>query len=252
MPLKSIDYKNTTFHLSYEIVKNDNSSLSDNTTNQYITILHGWGSNRKLMQQSLQKDLSINLPQFTQVYIDLPGFGNSSNDIVLTTNDYKEIIDIFLDFQSISKDIIMGHSFGGKVATLLKPNHLVLLSSAGIIEDKSFQVKSKILLAKIFNSIGFGKFSSIFRSKDANQMSQNMYETFKNVVDEDFSSIFQSYKGKASIFWGEYDKATSVISGKAIHDFIQNSSFKSYSQTANDDHYFFMYNSNDIAKAISH
>ena len=186
MPIRSIKYKDNSFSISYEMFKNDISSLgsstitpnSDTQSKQYITILHGWGSNKKLMQTALQDDLSTQLPKYTQLYIDMPGFGNSSNDIVLDTYDYKNIIELFLDSLSISKDIIIGHSFGGKVATLLKPSCLILLSSAGIVEQKPLKIKLKIAIAKLFNIIGIGKVSSIFRSKDVDSMPQNMYETF--------------------------------------------------------------------------
>jgi pimeloyl-ACP methyl ester carboxylesterase len=258
MPIRSIKYKDNSFSISYEMFKNDISSLgsstitsnSDTQSKQYITILHGWGSNKKLMQTALQDDLSTQLPEYTQLYIDMPGFGNSSNDAVLRTDDYKNIIELFLDSLSVSKDIIIGHSFGGKVATLLKPSYLILLSSAGIVEQKPLKIKLKIAIAKLFNSIGIGKFSSIFRSKDVDSMPQNMYETFKNVVDEDFSDIFASYDGKTSIFWGAYDKSTSLQSGQTIHKLIKNSSFKSY-DNSDDDHYFFMKNSLEIVKGTS-
>ncbi len=41
-----------------------------------------------------------------------------------------------------------------------------------------------------------------------------MYATFKNVVDEDFSSKFEAFSNNALIFWGEEDRATSLESGK--------------------------------------
>jgi pimeloyl-ACP methyl ester carboxylesterase len=74
-----------------------------------------------------------------------------------------------------------------------------------------------------------------------------MYETFKNVVDEDFSKIFEAYKKPALIFWGKDDTATSYKSGQKIHSLIQNSKFIAYNSA---DHYFFLYNSKDIAQNI--
>ena len=37
-----------------------------------------------------------------------------------------------------------------------------------------------------------------------------MYETFKNVVDEDFNDIFAKYTGNALIFGGDKDTAVPV------------------------------------------
>ena len=56
-----------------------------------------------------------------------------------------------------------------------------------------------------------------------------MYSTFKNVVDEDFSSYFSNFKNSAFIFWGEDDSATSLKSGEKVASLIKKSIFTSYS-----------------------
>lgn len=234
MALKSVEYNNKKFDISYEIV--NPSCIKD------IIILHGWGSNKDLMSSVFSKEMET----FRHVYIDFPGFGKSSNDYVLTTDDYVAIVDKFLTMINASKESIVGHSYGGKVAVKLNPKNLILLSSAGILEEKSASVKFKIFLAKLFKNIGLGFLTKIFRSKDVNSMSQNMYETFKNVVNEDFSEEFKNYKGKAFIFWGEEDTATSIESGKTIASLIKNSEFKSYKGN----HYFFIENAKDIGERL--
>jgi len=234
MASKSIQYDNKKFEISYNILNNDKEKT--------ILFLHGWGSNKEIMQQGFSKELK----DYKHIYLDMPGFGKSSNDYTLTTNDYSKIVEEFLKHLNIVPTIIAGHSFGGKVATLLKPQLLVLLSSAGIIENKSAKTLLTIRMAKIFNKFGLGKVTKLLRSNDVNMMSQNMYETFKNVVDEDFSSVFKDYEGKAKLFWGEKDTATTLSSGKIMHNLIQNSEFTSY----DDDHYFFLRNYSDICNKI--
>lgn len=233
MAIKEIKYDDKTFAINYEIV--------NNSKDKSIVFLHGWGSNKEIMKSSF----SSYLKEFKHIYIDMPGFGKSDNEYVLTTNDYSNIIKEFLVNEK-NVSAIAGHSFGGKVATLLNPSTLILFSSAGIIEEKSLQVKLKIKLSKLLNIFGLGSLTKIFRSKDVNQMSQHMYETFKNVVDEDFSLHFKSYKNNALIFWGEKDSATSFESGKKISNLIKNSKFYSY----NDNHYFFIENAKDITTKI--
>lgn len=234
MALKQINYQDKKFSISYEIV---NPSCKKD-----IIILHGWGSNKDLMSSVFGKYLET----FRHIYIDLPGFGKSSNEYVLTTDDYVNIVDLFLTSINASKESIVGHSYGGKVALKLNPDNLILLSSAGILEEKSKEVKFKIFLAKLFRNIGLGFLTKAFRSKDVNTMSQNMYETFKNVVNEDYSELFSKYSGKAFIFWGESDTATSLESGKKIDSLIKNSTFKSYSGN----HYFFIENVEDISERL--
>lgn len=234
MALKTIQYDGKTFDISYEIV--NQSAKKD------IVILHGWGSNKDIMS----KNFKSYLPQFRHIYVDLPGFGKSPTEYVLTTNDYTNNMEIFLKAINVSKDTIMGHSYGGKIATKLKPKNLILLSSAGIVEEKSAKVKNKIKMAKFFKSLGLGSITKIFRSKDVDNMSQNMYETFKNVLNEDFTDEFKNFDGKAYIFWGESDTATSLESGKKIASLIKNSEFKSYEGT----HFFFVEHAKDISERI--
>ncbi len=234
MASKSLIVENRSFDISYEIL--------NPTCKKDIIFLHGWGSNKDIMKNVFAPFLN----DFRHIYIDLPGFGKSSNDYALTTLDYAKITDEFLKLLNSTKDVIAGHSYGGKVATLLNPKNLVLLSSAGILEKKEFMVKMKITSAKVFNALGLKNLTKKFRSADVNTMSEHMYKTFKNVVNEDFSNNFENFQNNALIFWGEKDIATSLESGKKIASLINTSTFISY----DGDHYFFAKNAKDITKRI--
>jgi pimeloyl-ACP methyl ester carboxylesterase len=236
MAIKQVKLENKIFDISYKII---NPTLQDN-----IVFLHGWGANKEIMQQAFDKYFT----NLKHIYLDLAGFGKSTNDYILTTYDYAKITNKFLHEIEINpqNSIIVGHSFGGKVAALLNPSKLILLSSAGIIKPKSKKILLKIKIAKIFNKIGLKKVTKFLRSDDVNMMNENMYKTFKNVVDEDFSSYFSNYKGKAKIFWGKYDTATTLDAGKQIHSLIKNSTFNVF----DGDHYFFLKYSDNIAKLI--
>jgi len=236
LAVKSIDYYGKNFNINYELFNNDKKEI--------IVFLHGWGSNKEVMKRGFSKKLQ----EFKHIYIDMPGFGKSDNNYVLTTIEYANIMKIFLEKLNINPNdvTIAGHSFGGKVATTLMPKLLVLLSSAGILEEKSTKTLLTIRMAKVFNRFGLGAVTKMFRSNDVNGMDQNMYETFKNVVDEDFSEYFKGYYKKALLFWGENDTATTLTSGKTIHSLIKNSKFYSY----DGDHYFFLEYSDKICKTI--
>ena len=223
MASRDIVYNNNTFSINYEI-ENKKAKVD-------ILHLHGWGSSKEVSKACFSKTLS----EFRHIFVDMPGFGRSSNDTVLTTSDYAKIMELFIENLGIKKDIITGHSFGGKVATLLNPKLLVLLSSAGIVPKKPLKIRVKIKLFKLLKSLGLGGFYKLFASKDVDNMNQNMYETFKNVVDEKFDDIFSSYHDKAVIFWGKSDTATPLKSGEIIHSYIKNSSF----YPLEGDHYFF-------------
>jgi len=236
MAIKSIQYKQQTIDISYEII-NPEAKVD-------LVVLHGWGSNKALMKNSFSKYLD----SFRHIYIDLPGFGKSTCNQVLTTADYAQILEYFMVHLNVQRDIMVGHSFGGKVATLLNPSVLVLLSSAGIIWPKSFKVKAKIYIYKTLKTLGLSKLRSRFVSEDAKELSEPMYETFKNVVDEDFTYNFENYNGKALICWGEEDHATPLKSAHKIKELIKNSELEVYKG----EHYFFMEHAEEISKKIEH
>ena len=230
MAVKKIEVDKKNFEINYEIINPGNK--------RNIIFLHGWGSNKEIM-----KVFKDNFKDLRHIYIDMPGFGKSQNPYVLTTFDYAKIIDSFLKELNVSKDIVIGHSFGGKVATLLKPELLVLLASAGIVMPKPLNVRVKIKTYKLLKNLGLSKFRKFFVSSDALGMSENMYETFKRVVDEDFSDVFAKYDGKVLIFGGDEDTA---VPPEAIKK--QGELFKSKIIMLSGNHYFF-FNSPSVEEA---
>jgi len=234
MAIKEINYNNTTFKLSYEMI---NPSKEET-----ILILHGWGSNKEIMKQAFAKEFA----DYRHVYLDMPGFGGSSNETILTTKDYGEIVLAFLETLKVKPLLAMGHSFGGKVATLLDTDYLALLSSAGVVTEKPWSVKVKIATFKLLKPLGFKKIRELFVAPDAQGMSHEMYETFKNVVDEDFESQFANSKSEALCFWGIDDTATPLYTGEKIAKLIKNSTF----YPLDGDHFFFLKHAHFIATEI--
>lgn len=224
MALKTVEVSGRSFDIAYDIVNVGKE--------RQILFLHGWGSNKEVMKAAF----ADRFKGFTLVFVDMPGFGKSPNEYILTTMDYAQIIRSFLESIQIRPFAMFGHSFGGKVATLLSPNMLCLLSSAGIVEKKPFKVRAKIKIFKFLKKLFGDSMYRFFATKDADGMPKNMYETLKNVVDEDFSKYFAATKSKTLVFWGRNDAATSVLSGRKIASLIANSHFYDF----DGDHYFFL------------
>ena len=235
MASKEIRYNEQTFKLAYELVNPSQENV--------LLILHGWGSNKEIMKQAFGNTL----PDFKHIYLDMPGFGKSSNEMILTTKDYANIVQLFLDALGVNATIAMGHSFGGKVATLLNTPCLVLLSSAGVVTVKPWSVRVKIATFKLLKPLGMKKIRELFVAPDAQGMSHEMYETFKNVVDEDFEAEFAKSKSKALCFWGKEDTATPLYTGEKIAALIEDSVF----YPLDGDHYFFLAHHDFIAKSIT-
>ena len=236
MASKELVYGGENYKISYEI--------SNLQRAEYILVLHGWGANKALMSRVFADKFR----RYAIVCVDLPGFGASSQPAcALDSEDYAEIMRAFIAALGRRPAAIMGHSFGGKIATLLRPQNLILLSSAGIIEPKPFAVRAKIAIFKILKRLGLAGFWRAFASKDAAGMSKTMYETLKNVVNEDFRDIFSALSPQnALIFWGKDDRATSLKSGELIHSLVKNSKFYPLAG----DHFFFLQSADFIGEQI--
>jgi len=234
MAIKEINYNEKKFELSY-IVKNPDQEKA-------ILILHGWGSNKEIMQQAFGNCMK----ELRHIYLDMPGFGNSPNENILTTNDYANIVKLFLEEINTQPIAIAGHSFGGKVATLLNPPNLILLSSAGILVPKPFKIKAKIAITKFFNKLGLKAFRKLFVADDAKGMNEGMYETFKNVVNEDFENNFNKVTSNALLFWGKSDTATPLWTAKKIDHMLKSSTL----YELEGDHFFFLQHSKFICDKI--
>jgi len=234
MARKEVLFHSDVYTLSYELV---NPNLD-----QTILILHGWGSNKAIMKQAFAKSF----PNYTHLYLDLPGFGHSTIHDVIDTAAYAQIVECFLKALHVKPSMIIGHSYGGKVATLLRPPILVLLSTAGIVIPKSFKIRTKIALFKLFKPLFPKTFYRFFATKDVEGMSDTMYGILKRVVNEDLSDTFASLKSKTFIFWGKDDQATPLSSGQKIHDLIS----KSFFYSMEGDHFFFLKNAPFIEKII--
>ncbi|ADV46704.1 alpha/beta fold hydrolase [Nitratifractor salsuginis] len=224
MALRQIHYGGHNYELAY--------TLQNPSAEPTILFLHGWGSNKELMQQAFGKHLQ----GWRHLYLDLPGFGQSPNDRFLRTSDYAAIVRTFLHELGIEPRAIAGHSFGGKVATLLDPECLVLLSSAGIQVPKPLSVRVKIALFKLLKPLGLSKLRTLFVSEDAKGMNEGMYETFKATVNEDFEAEFAKVHAKALLFWGRADTATPLWTGERIAESIPQATL----YPLEGDHYFFL------------
>jgi non-heme chloroperoxidase len=232
--VKSVQYKQHTFSISYEIL---------NASAHYdIIFLHGWGAHKNLMKRAFASHLGA----FRHIYIDMPGFGNSTCNMALTTEDYANILESFISQIDVSKQVILGHSFGGKVATLLNPELLVLVASAGVLVPKPFKIRAKIALFKLLKFTGLTALRRFFVAPDAAGLSEPMYETFKQVVNEDFEGKFRAFKGKALLCWGAQDTATPLWTAEKIASLIGHSQLVAY----DGDHYFFLEQGASVAKEI--
>lgn len=207
-----------------------------------ILILPGWGNTRKTFNYLIDKLQN----DFTIYIIDYPGFGNSPfPNKNLTIYDYTNIIRDFIYDKNIINPIIIAHSFGGRIATLLtgyykeEIDKLILIDTAGIKRKKKIKILLKEKIYKLLKQIKkilpkklreqyHQKLLNIFASSDYKQLPQNMTKTFQNIIKEDLRDYLPYIRQETLILWGKKDKDTPIKDAKLLKKKIKNSALIIY------------------------
>ena len=207
----------------------------DNKKN--ILILPGWGNTRTTFTNIINffKD------NYTIYIIDYPGFGNSPiPEKELTIYDYTNLVRDFLDEMQIKNPIIIAHSFGGRIATLLtgyykeKIDKIIMIDAASIkprksikafIKQTTYKVLKKLtyLLPKLKQEYYRQKLLKIFGSTDYQNLPNNMHKTFKNIVNENLIYYLKNIESETLLLWGKLDKDTPLKDGYKMNNLIKNS-----------------------------
>ena len=183
-------------------------------------LIHGWG-------QSTYQMLPIAhiLNGYRCLVVDLPGFGESLiPSSVLTVNDYAHLIHKLCLKLKFKPSLVIGHSFGGKVAFAyaLKHNveHLVLASPSLIKPRKTFIQKSKIITYKLLKRLNkhtnnkLTKLMNKLGSKDFQNSHGMMRRIMVCSVNSYFDQELLEYEGKVLLVYGNNDKTTPLKEGK--------------------------------------
>ena len=203
-----------------------------------ILIIHGWGreiSGKKyiVIKQLLEKEGYV-------VFVpDLPGFGSSPlHKEALEFDDYIDFIHTFINKKKLLKVILIGHSFGGRLAirfAALFPEkvHALILTGASGIPHPLPSIKKKIVfvITKILRPIFFippiSFFYRFFRKLTYYSIGEMDYykagrlsETFKNVYQVNILSDLPSIKVPTLLIWGHDDTVIPLEDGKKMEQLI--------------------------------
>lgn len=218
------------------IVDNLDVEYEQSGTGPVVLFLHGWGTHAQTFAP-LQKELG-NARQY--VSVSLPGFGNSQlPPKPWSVHDYAQFVTAFTQKLDIRPDVIVAHSFGGRIAVkaiannLLAPNKLVLIGAAGL-STRTMTTRATIQLVRIAKALtSIPPLSRLqsplrkllggrFTSPDYRQ-AKELKETFALVVDEHLGDDVRKIRVPTLLIWGENDKQTPVADARAFHQHIPGS-----------------------------
>ena len=214
-----------------------------------IVLLHGWGQNIDMM-----KPLGDNFSdKYRITIIDLPGFGLSEEpDYAYTIFDYTDAVHELLSKLKIDNPIMMGHSFGGRIAIVYASRYdvdkLVLFGSPCVRSNQK-SVKQSIL--KAFNKIKFlGPLANFAKkhigSEDYRNASPMMRDILVKTVNQDLSDCAKEIKCPTILIWGDKDMAVSVEEAREIEKLIKDSALVVLPGT----HYCYLENLNQVVNII--
>lgn len=220
-------YKYNDIEIHYDVYGNGKKS---------ILILPGWGNTRETFSNIINF-----LEENYKIYIiDYPGFGNSPLiEKELNIYDYSLLIYNFIKDKEINNPIIIAHSFGGRIASILigkynlKVNKLILFDVAGI-KRKNIKLFFKIKLYKLLKLLTYllpscvrkkvkEKLIEFFSSTDYRYIPICMKKTFQNIIKEDLKCYYKNITTDTLIIWGDKDYDTPLKDSKYLNKVIKNS-----------------------------
>ncbi|MDE6294004.1 MAG: alpha/beta hydrolase [Clostridiales bacterium] len=187
-------------------------------TSAVVLFLHGWGGGIKSFAGAYKsvRDLGISCVNFAFPKVVPNGWG---------VYEYAACVRDFLLEQGIDRPIIVGHSFGGRVAIILAAQGLaqkiILVDSAGL--KPKFSLKKKIRIARYRHRVKYGKSLDGFGSADYNNVSADMRNVFVRIVNTHLDKLLPYIKCETLIFWGKRDRDTPPYMAKRLHRGIEKS-----------------------------
>ncbi|MBE5735917.1 MAG: alpha/beta hydrolase [Clostridiales bacterium] len=202
--------------------------INDNGSKKLYVLLHGWGMNRRCYNRF------TNLIHDSSIAFDLPGHGDSG-DPYDYFDTYEYAYQIFLCLvRFVDREIVLvGHSFGGRLALLLSSVFkinvvgLILTSSAGI---NKFSI-TKFIRVRIYKvckwfvnkNVLSKKVLSNFGSDDYNNANVLLRRILVRVVNQDLRVFLGYIKCRTLLVWDRRDKVTPYWICKKISRCIANS-----------------------------
>jgi pimeloyl-ACP methyl ester carboxylesterase len=200
----------------------------DQGTGQVMLFLHGWQDNLHTFDHLIPL-----LPGYRLVRLDLPGFGLSQlPPLTWTLKDYAECVQTFVQKLKLEVAVVVGHSFGGRVALksisthLISPQQLVLIGCAGVAQRNTLRNSVFKVLAKVGKALVFippfifwrkQLRAALYRRAGSDYLTTGaLKDIFMRVIAEDLSGAAQQVVTPSLLIWGAEDAATPLVEGQRL------------------------------------
>lgn len=242
-------------------IKDINLRYKDSGEGECIIFLHGWGCNLDIFQNihsALEKDFRV-------ITIDFPGFGESTPPpTVWGVYEYTDFLEEFIRELQIENPILVGHSFGGRVAIVYASRNtnlrkIILVDAAGVKPRRSlkYYVKvysfkcmkhlAKLLLSKEKSEEFINSYRKKSGSDDYNNANGIIRRIFVKVVNEDLKAEMPKIKVPTLLFWGKADTATPLRDAQIMNKLIPDSGLVAFDNVG---HYSFLERPYDFEAVI--
>lgn len=186
--------------------------------------MHGWGGDKsslKAIADSLKGEFRVTL-------VDFYGFGDTPHPArPLKLEDFALSIVELIQFYKMSGVILVGHSFGGRVALLLSArwgyliDKLILIDGAGLRPRRKPSYYIKKTIYKIKKRLHFDV--SVYGSADYKALTGEKKRTFVNVVNFHLDRYLKYVTLPVLLIWGRKDKETPLYMANKLHKRLSDS-----------------------------
>ncbi len=195
-----------------------------------LIFLHGWRSNKEAWTSVAA---CMEHAGYRLFFIDLPGFGAS--EILkkpYTLHDYAETVRMFIEKLNLKNCVIIGHSFGARVALKITARYpelakkLVVVGSGG---SRPWWRHVSMFVAKLMHPFFTPRFMQPLRARIYRAIGAEDYlatpalkQTFLNTINENLMPLCPFVQCETLVVWGENDREARLEYGRAMTRAIPN------------------------------
>lgn len=211
----------------YTEIKGVKTAYLEEGSGNDMILLHGWGQNKEMMGRIFEHFSD----RFHVYSLDFPGFGESQDPPeAWGVPDYEDFLAEFIEKLGIVNPILIGHSFGCRVAIRYAADHpgnvrkMCLTGAAGIKPKRGldYQIRTKMYKAGKWFLKTTGQTEKLEElqnrsgSEDYRNAKGVMRPTFVRVVNDDVTDVLSAVKCSVLLVWGDLDTAAPLWMGQMM------------------------------------